>query len=89
MHTGQVIGTVVCTVKYPSLMGKKLLVVQPLDRYREPEGSPQIAIDALGTSGEGEFVYLVTSKEAGFPFREPDMPVDLAIVGYIDEYKVV
>jgi len=89
VHTGQVIGTVVSTVKYKSLEGKKLLVVQPLDTRREPLGDPVIAVDAQGNSGEGEFVYVVTKKEAGFEFPEWDMPVDHAIVGYIDEYKVV
>ena len=43
--------------------------------------------EKFGWLGEGEFVYLVTKKEAAFPFRDVLIPVDQAVVGYIDEYN--
>ena len=46
MQLARVIGTVVATVKSPGLEGVKLLVVQPLDRDRQPTGSPVVAADA-------------------------------------------
>ena len=88
MLIGKVIGTVVATVKDPSLEGVKLLVVQPLDDEMKPKGKPIVAADAIRTSGIGETVYLVSKREASIPF-ETLPPVDSAITGFIDEYYVV
>ena len=87
MYTGMVIGTVVATQKWETMEGRKLLVVQPYDENRRPKGKPIVAIDALGTSGRDEFVYIVTKKEAAFPFKGQLVPVDQAVIGYIDEYN--
>ena len=87
MYTGMVIGTVVATQKWRTMEGKKLLLVQPYDENRKPRGKPIVAVDALGTSGRDEFVYIVTKKEAAFPFKDLLIPVDQAVVGYIDEYE--
>ncbi|MFX1511780.1 MAG: EutN/CcmL family microcompartment protein [Promethearchaeota archaeon] len=88
MYVGKVIGTVVCSVKDESLKGVKLLVVQPLDEHRKPIGNPVVAVDAIGTSGVGEFVYLASKKEAAFPFARHFAPVDEGIMGFIDEYYI-
>ena len=88
MYIGQVIGTVVCTVKDPSLTGIKLLIVQPLDDSRNPKGDPIVAADGIATSGVGEFVYLAGKKEAAYPFPGHFAPVDAAIVGFIDHYYI-
>jgi microcompartment protein CcmK/EutM len=86
MFTGKVIGTVVCTVKDESLTGIKLLLVRTLKN-----GAPDkviVAADALGVSGYGDFVYLISSKEAALTFRKKYTPVDAAIMGIIDDYNV-
>ena len=88
MFIGKVIGTVVATQKYSTLEGVKLLVVQSLNDDYTSKGRPLVAVDAIRTSGVGEFVYLVDKKEAGFPFPDPLVPADAAIVGHIDEYHV-
>ena len=85
MYIGKVVGTVVSTQKVDTLEGIKLLLVQPLNDDLTPKGELRAAGDALGTSGKGDFVYVVTKKEATFPFRGLT-PLDDAIVGYIDEY---
>ena len=38
MLLGRVVGTAVCTIKYPGTEGLKLLVVQPLNKKLEPVG---------------------------------------------------
>lgn len=88
MQLGQVIGTLVATQKAPNLDGVKLLVVQPLDRRGAPAGQPQIAADATGQAGPGERVMLIASREAAQALERTFAPVDLAIVGIVDEVSV-
>ena len=45
MELARVIGTLVATQKAEGLEGVKLLVVQPLDKNRQPVGEPEIAAD--------------------------------------------
>ncbi len=85
MKLGEVIGTVVATVKYPGLDGVKLLIVQPLDRQRRPDGRPVVAADGVAMAGPGELVYFVGAREAAQAMPEPFVPVDHAIVGIVDQ----
>ena len=41
-------GSVVATRKHPSLEGWRLLICQPIGRKGDPEGAPQVALDAHG-----------------------------------------
>ncbi len=84
MQLAEVVGTVVASVKYQGLEGVKFLVVQPLDREREPHGRPVVAADATAMAGPGELVYVVASREAALALPEPFVPVDHAIVGIVD-----
>ena len=83
MQLARVIGTVVATVKNDSLAGRKLLVVQTVDRNLEPNGKPMVAVDAVG-AGIGELVFWCRGKEASFPFKREDTPTDCTIVGIVD-----
>jgi len=83
MQLARIIGTVVATVKNESLEGRKLLVIQPLDKNLESQGKAMVAIDAVG-AGVGELVFWCRGKEASFPFRREDTPTDCTIVGIVD-----
>ena len=83
MQLARVIGTVVATVKNNSLEGRKLLVIQSLDANLEPQGTPLVALDAIG-AGVGELVFWCRGKEASFPFRREDTPTDCTVVGIVD-----
>ena len=83
MQLARVIGTVVATVKNESLQGRKLLVVQTLDRHLNESGKPMIAIDSVG-AGVGELVFWCRGKEASFPFKREDTPTDCTIIGIVD-----
>ncbi len=85
MQLGRVVGTVVATVKTPGLEGIKFLIVQPLDRHREPNGRPVVAADGVHMAGPGELVYFVGSREAAQALPNTFVPVDHAIVGIVDE----
>ena len=84
MDIGKIIGTVVATQKDPSLVGTRLLVVQPLDANGEPVGSSLVAVDTQGVAGYGEIIYMVTGGDAAGVFPGRQMPVDVAIVGIVD-----
>ncbi len=85
MKFARVIGTLVASQKYQGLAGVKFLVVQPLDQSRQPVGEPAIAADATGQAGPGELVFTVASREAALALNPPFVPVDLAIMGIIDD----
>ena len=89
MIFGRVHGTAVCTIKYPGIEGVKLLIVQPLNRQLEPVGELQVAADVV-QAGIGDLCTMVRSREAALAMPEITfVPVDLAVVGIIDELNVL
>ncbi len=88
MILGKVIGNVVATVKDPSLDGEKLLLVQLLNPDRSSSGRPLAAIDVV-QAGDGDFVFLVRAREASLATFPVVGPVDLAIVGIVEELALV
>ncbi len=83
MMLAKVIGPVVCTVKYPTLDGRKLLLLQPVNKDGIPRGKPLVGIDAVG-AGEGETVYWCRGREAALAF-DHEVVSDCSIVGIVDE----
>ena len=83
MELARVIGRVVCTVKYPTLEGIRLLVVQPVEHDESPVGEPIIAADAL-QAGPGDLVSWVTGREAALTLPNTFAPVDCGIVEIVD-----
>jgi microcompartment protein CcmK/EutM len=69
------------------LSGKKLLVVQPVDRHGREKGRTLIAIDSVG-AGTGELIYWCRGKEASFPFLPEEVPTEATIVGIVDEINL-
>ncbi len=88
MLFGRVKGTAICTIKYQGTEGLKLLVVQPLNKKLEPIGALQVAADVV-QAGVGDLCVMVRSREAALAM--PDIkfvPIDLALVGIVDELEV-
>src|SRR3982074_2414741 len=83
MQLARVIGTVVATVKNESLEGRKLLVIQTLNKNLKPQGKAMVAVDSVG-AGVGELVFWCRGKEASFPFKREDTPTDCTIIGIVD-----
>jgi len=86
MFLAKVVGTVVATRKDAGLVGKKLLVIQPLRPDRTPLGRPLVAVDSVG-AGAAEDVFYVRGREASFPFLPAEVPADAAIVGIVDHWN--
>ena len=88
MLLGRVKGTAVCTVKYPGTEGLKLLLVQPVNKHLEPTGTLQVAVDVV-QAGVGDLCVMVRSREAALAMPQIKfVPVDLALVGVVDELDV-
>ena len=83
MYLGRVVGSVVAQVKYEGLQGSTLLLVQPLDDKQEAAGPLEVAVDTV-RAGPGDLVFLVGSREAALALAESFVPVDAAIVGFVD-----
>jgi microcompartment protein CcmK/EutM len=88
MLFGRVKGSAICTLKYPGTGGLKLLIVQPLNRKLEPIGTLQVAADVV-QAGPGDLCVMVRSREAALAMPEVKfVPVDLALVGVVDDLEV-
>jgi ethanolamine utilization protein EutN len=88
MLFGRVKGTAICTIKYPGTEGLKLLVVQPLNKRLEPIGILQVAADVV-QAGPDDLCVMVRSREAALAMSdEKFVPIDLALVGIVDELEV-
>jgi ethanolamine utilization protein EutN len=88
MLFGRVHGNAVCTMRYPGTEGVKLLVVQPLNKKMEPVGILQVAADVV-QAGPGDLCVMVRAREAALAMKdEKFVPIDLALVGIVDELEV-
>lgn len=85
MQLARVLGPLVSTQKQSTLIGAKLLLVQPITADDQPQGVALLAVDSVGT-GVGEKVLIVSEgRAAGQAISQPMAPVDVAIIGVIDE----
>jgi ethanolamine utilization protein EutN len=91
MFLGKVVGEVWATRKDETLVGKRLLVVEPLDDRRDPSApkvSPVVAADPLG-AGIGEEVVVAFGKAARVACGgDGDFAFEAAIVGIVDAFDV-
>ena len=85
MLLGRVIGTVVPCVRCAGLSGVPFLIVQPLDRFGSPSGTPLVAADATKMGGLGELILYEGGREAAMALDETFVPVDQAVIGIVDQ----
>jgi len=83
MELAKVAGQVVSTVRIKDLPHNSLLVVDLLDNEGNPTGRRDVALDPIG-AGEGEWVLLVRGSAAARACS-PDTPLDLVVVGIVDQ----
>jgi len=93
MFIAKVVGSAVSTQKVGTMVGHKLLVIEP---YRiNPEtradmvttGRTLIAVDTMG-AGENEYVLVVQGSSARMTPETKNLPVDAVIIGIIDSLRV-
>jgi len=87
MYLARVIGRVVATTRSPGLEGVPLQWIQPLDERGEGMGDTLVAAAAI-SSGPGDLVHFVDGREGALACPEPFVPVDAAILGFVEEAAV-
>jgi ethanolamine utilization protein EutN len=88
MIIARILGTVVSTQKDERLVGKKLLIVRPINLDGTDTAAYIIAVDTVG-AGFHERVLVVSGSSARLAQGMKDVPVDAAIVGVIDTVDVI
>jgi ethanolamine utilization protein EutN len=93
MFVAKVTGSLVSTQKVSSMVGFKLLIVEP---YRiEPKerqsltttGRTFVAVDTLG-AGIGDYVILTQGSSARLTPETKTLPIDAVVVGIVDKVQV-
>ncbi len=93
MFIAKVTGTLVSTQKVQTMVGYKLLIVEPyrLDAADRKQlittGRTFVAVDMLG-AGSGEYVLITQGSSARMTPETKDMPIDTVIVGIVDRVHV-
>jgi len=87
MILGKVVGTVVATRKDESLVGSKLLLVQPITPDGDSQGVQLVAVDTVD-AGAAETVLIVSGSSARMAAGLTDLPVDAAIIGIVDTIEI-
>ena len=87
MYMGRIVGTVVATRKDSSLVGTKLLIVQPLDLTLHPTETARVMVDSVG-AGVGERVIFATGTAARNALNKKDAAIDAAVVGIVDNFEI-
>ena len=86
---GKVVGDVVATQKTPSHVGRKILIVQPLQLDGTNRGEAVLALDSVD-AGVGDRVLLVTEGfSAMTAVGRPNSPIDMAVIGIIDTVDLI
>ncbi len=93
MFLARITGSLVASQKVESMVGQKLLIVEPLRVDEDdkdklvPTGRTFVVVDTVG-AGEGEIVLCVQGSSARFTPETKQLPVDAAIVGIVDRVQV-
>jgi ethanolamine utilization protein EutN len=88
VYIARVIGDVVSSVKYETLHGHKLLIIQPLEPDGTEYGEPLIALDQVD-AGKGDIVLIVDQGTAARQVLVQEYPtVRTLILGIVDRIDV-
>jgi len=93
MFIAKVTGSLVSTQKVDSMVGYKLLVVEPyrVDPAQRQQlvttGRTFIAVDMLG-AGEGDYVLITQGSSARLTPETKNLPIDTIVIGIVDHVHV-
>jgi ethanolamine utilization protein EutN len=89
MYLARVEGNVVATRKHLSFEGWRLVICQPISSAGDPEGSPQIAIDAHGAGMHQRVIISSDGLAARKAVGDSKSPARWMIIGIVDEQEPV
>ncbi len=93
MFLARVTGSVIATQKVESMVGHKLMTVEPMrvDPNDQDKligtGRTFVCVDTVG-AGQGEMVLIVQGSSARLTPETGKMPIDAAIVGIVDNVNI-
>ena len=93
MFVAKVTGSLVATQKVDSMVGYKLLIVEPyrLEATKRQSltttGRTFVAVDTLG-AGEGEIVLITQGSSARMTPETKNLPIDTVVIGIVDTVHV-
>ncbi|MFI4876432.1 MAG: EutN/CcmL family microcompartment protein [Blastopirellula sp. JB062] len=93
MFIAKVTGSVIATQKVESMVGNKLLVVEPYRleakdrRSLVTTGRTFVAVDMLG-AGVGDYVLITQGSSARLTPETKTLPIDCVVVGIVDQAHI-
>lgn len=85
MLLARVEGNLTATRKHPSFEGWRLVICQPICKDGNPEGVPQVAIDAHGAGMHQRVIISSDGSAARKAVGDEKSPVRWMIVGIVDD----
>ena len=85
MFIARVIGEVVATQKHQSHVGRKALLVQPLNLDGTNRGDAVIALDAVDAGIGDQVLVTMEGFSAMTSVGRPQSPIDTGVIGFVDE----
>ncbi len=84
----EVIGDIVSTVKNKHFIGKKLMIVQPLDLQGKAQGEAFLALDTVQAGSGDRVLVMQEGGSARIIFNDDEIPVQAVITGIIDGIEI-
>src|SRR3954463_12432408 len=84
MQLGTVIGYATSTIKHPSFVGWRMLVIQPLNNVRQPELDPVVAFDKLNAAVGQTIVFNSDGKGARELVGKEKSPLRYFVAAIVD-----
>jgi len=85
MLLARVEGNLTATRKHPSFEGWRLVICQPINNAGDPEGVPQVAIDAHGAAMHQRVIISSDGLAARKAVGDDKSPARWMIIGIVDE----
>jgi ethanolamine utilization protein EutN len=85
MYLARVEGNLTATRKHPSLEGWRLLICQPINNAGDPEGVPQVALDAHGAALHQRVIISSDGAAARKAVGDERSPARWTVVAIVDE----
>ena len=84
MQLGLVVGHATSTIKHPSLVGQRLLIVQMLTPDETPDGEPVLVIDHLGAGVGGKVIATTDAVLVREMVKSRNSPIRWSVLGLVD-----
>ncbi len=89
MQICKVIGNITSTVKNDHFVGKKIMIVQPLDLDGNAEGKDYLAVDTVDAGIEDRVLVMKEGGSAQIVLQDKEIPVQALILGIVDDIDLV